>query len=533
MKPGEMTEVAGGNSMELVKKKIRMNRPGKTVADQFAIDDDYNVPDTKKDVARVVSAEGTIRIDDTRRAENYLRVSGKLFFRVLYVTDESEPSLASLEGRIPFEEMVYMDQNAEGEDIVKAQRTEFTASLIHSRKLALRAVAELAVHTEQIVNEETTVDVSDAENLYKKQHPLQLLQMHTNKRDIYRIKEEIAIPGTKENIGSLIWTDVRSRRLDTRLGADALLVNGELQVFCFYESMDGKIDWVEQNVPYEGRVECVGADEGMYHHVYDELADVNVEVRMDGDGEMRMLGIEAALELRILVYEEEKTEILEDVYSLEAECMPERADAVYEELIMQNHAKSKLSERLNLPELKEEILQICHSSGSLQTERMEIVPEGIQIDGVLHVSFLYVKANDVIPFDVWQGIVPFSFLMEMKESSADMCYDMTCAVEQLETVLAGSDEVEIKAVLAFRSFLRRQVPVSVITKLEFRPFDAKQIAERPGIIGYIVKKGDTLWDLARRYCTTSAGIMKVNELTSEELKEGDKILIFKENVGIL
>lgn len=219
MKPGEMTEVAGGNSMELVKKKIRMNRPGKTVADQFAIDDDYNVPDTKKDVARVVSAEGTIRIDDTRRAENYLRVSGKLFFRVLYVTDESEPSLASLEGRIPFEEMVYMDQNAEGEDIVKAQRTEFTASLIHSRKPALRAVAELAVHTEQIVNEETTVDVSDAENLYKKQHPLQLLQMHTNKRDIYRIKEEIAIPGTKENIGSLIWTDVRSRSTGYQTGS--------------------------------------------------------------------------------------------------------------------------------------------------------------------------------------------------------------------------------------------------------------------------------------------------------------------------
>ena len=40
--------------MEYLKKEIRTFQNGKTVNDQFYIDDDYNVPDAKKDVGRII-----------------------------------------------------------------------------------------------------------------------------------------------------------------------------------------------------------------------------------------------------------------------------------------------------------------------------------------------------------------------------------------------------------------------------------------------------------------------------------------------
>ena len=66
--------------MELIRKQVRMNQMGKTVTDQFMIGGDYNVPDAKSDVGRVLSGEGSLRIEETRRVENYLRVTGKLNF---------------------------------------------------------------------------------------------------------------------------------------------------------------------------------------------------------------------------------------------------------------------------------------------------------------------------------------------------------------------------------------------------------------------------------------------------------------------
>ena len=88
--------------MELIRKQVRMNQMGKTVTDQFMIGGDYNVPDAKSDVGRVLSGEGSLRIEETRRVENYLRVTGKLNFKVLYVTDSGDPRPGALEGMIPF-----------------------------------------------------------------------------------------------------------------------------------------------------------------------------------------------------------------------------------------------------------------------------------------------------------------------------------------------------------------------------------------------------------------------------------------------
>ena len=61
----------------------------------------------------------------------------------------------------------------------------------------------------------------------------------------------------------------------------------------------------------------------------------------------------------------------------------------------QNHSKCKVTEQLSLPEIKDDILQICHSSARIQIERTEPADNGIQIEGVLHISFLYVKADEM------------------------------------------------------------------------------------------------------------------------------------------
>ncbi|MEG1505738.1 MAG: LysM peptidoglycan-binding domain-containing protein, partial [Lachnospiraceae bacterium] len=158
---------------------------------------------------------------------------------------------------------------------------------------------------------------------------------------------------------------------------------------------------------------------------------------------------------------------------------------------------------------------------------------GIQIEGVMHICFLYVKANDEVPFETWQGMVPFSYLMESNETCKELRYDITNSLEQLSVTLLGSNEVEVKAVLAFHSFLRKPVQTKVITNVTTEPYSMEEIEKRPGIIGYLVKEGDELWDLAKRYCTTVEGIMDINGLTEADVKEGERILIFKENMSIL
>lgn len=519
--------------MELIRKPIHYTQEGKSIFDQFYLDEDYNVPEQKADVRRVIQGTAELRTEDIRPVENYIKVTGKVFFRILYITDSAEPGPAVLEGKLPFEEMVYAESDGQETFFLRNVRTEFTVTVVHSRKLSLRVMAEMELGRESLRDEEMTVDVESDIPVYRKMQKMNLLKLAVSKKDTYRIKEEITLPGTKESIGEILLTDIDSRKLDIRMGEDEVLLRGELLVFCMYVSGEGKADWIEQSVPYEGRIPCEGASEGMYHHIQHSVEDTLVDIRLDEDGEARILGIEATIALRMNLYEEEETEILKDMYSLEQQCVFETRDAVYEELLMQNQSRCKMSERLALPELKEDVLQIIHSQGSIQVESEQHTEEGIRVEGILHLTFLYLRGDDAEPYGSWQGIVPFSYLIEYPELPQNAESSLAYHVEQLAVTLAGSEAVEIKAVLAFDIFLRKIVPVEMITEVRIEPLDMETLAGRPGIVGHIVQEGEDIWGLAKKYMTTVEGIMEVNGLESQNITPGDKLLIFKENVSIL
>lgn len=519
--------------MECEKRYFTVYHQGKEMNDQFYLDEDFNVPDMKRDVQRIILAEGNVYIEDIKRVENYVRVTGKMLFKILYVTDEGEMKITSLDGKIPFEEMVYTDEEPLENIFAKSVNVDLTVNVIHSRKLNLKAIVDMKLSSDGQKEEEVLIDASDGISLYKRYEEHPILRLYTIKKDTYRIKEEITIGGTKETIGALLWSDVINRKLDTRIGSDEIILQGELLFFGFYESIDGKVDWIEQTVPYQGRISCYGVQDNMYHQIYPEIRDISIDVRMDEDGEMRIIGVEATLAARIIIYEEEPMRILDDMYSLEKKCELVRTEKHFEKLLMQNHSKCKIVERLSLPEIKDNILQICHSSARIQMENVEIAERGLIMEGILHVNFMYVKPDDVIPFDVWQGMVPFSYLLESNETDENMCYDLLGTVEQLSIGLLGNDEIEVKALLAIRSFLKSQVQFSDITEVSYAPMAHNEKENAPGIIGYIVKDGDKLWNLAKKYNTTMESIIEVNNLEHGELKTGQKMLIFKENMSIL
>lgn len=515
--------------MELDKKQIHCLQIGRRIMDQFYLDEDFNVPDAKEDVQKIIHGKAEVRIEDMKPVENYIRVMGKLYFHVLYTPARMEPRLEVLEGSFPFEEMVYMEGETGSQYFVRGTRVEFMPNLVHSRKIGIRAMIELEINCEELRDEEITRDIEDREQMLCKYKKVNLLQMNTTKKDTYRIKEEITLPGTKEGIGQLLMSDISERKMDIRLGQDELLIRGELLVFCLYLSEDLKTDWMEQVVPFEGRVECMGVEPGMYHQVHASLEDSLLDIRMDEDGEMRVLGIEGTLALRINVFAEEEIEMLEDAYTTNRKCELQTRNAVYEELLIQNQSKCKLAEQLALPELKEDVLQICHSEGSLQIEQTKVMADGIYVEGILHLSFLYIKADDDSPFAAWQGMVPFAHLLECPDMCEDARFHISPHLEQLMVSLAGSQNVEVKAVLAFDTFVRRPVQMEMITDISFSPITEEEMEKMPGIIGYIVKEGDTLWKIAKRYMATADVIREVNQLDSDVLKCGEKLLIFKDN----
>ena len=75
------------------------------------------------------------------------------------------------------------------------------------------------------------------------------------------------------------------------------------------------------------------------------------------------------------------------------------------------------------------------------------------------------------------------------------------------------------------------VTETVITGVKEEPLDLKALRALPGIAGYIVQEGDSLWDIAKKFHTTMGNIITTNELPGEQIKAGQRLLLVKE-VGV-
>jgi LysM repeat protein len=93
--------------------------------------------------------------------------------------------------------------------------------------------------------------------------------------------------------------------------------------------------------------------------------------------------------------------------------------------------------------------------------------------------------------------------------------------------MMDSTQVEIKAVIDLDSIVFEKNPIKKLVDVKEEPLDMEALQESPGIIGYITRSGDRLWDIAKENYTTIDNIKETNHLTESSLKEGEKILIIK------
>ena len=110
----------------------------------------------------------------------------------------------------------------------------------------------------------------------------------------------------------------------------------------------------------------------------------------------------------------------------------------------------------------------------------------------------------------------------------DITYSIVPFFDQITAMLLNENQMEIKAEISLEVLAFSNETAKAVLNVEVMPIDEKRKKELPGIIGYIVKPGDTLWSVAKKYYTTIDRVRQINDLESDGIKAGDKLVILKE-----
>ncbi|MDF2821501.1 MAG: hypothetical protein K0R15_1942 [Clostridiales bacterium] len=522
--------------MELIKRDITMIKTKAKANIQLTLDDDFNVPDVKPDIDKLIAERADIRISNSEAFQDKVRVQGELRFTVLYLASGDSKPVHSMSGTIPFDELINLD-GVKGEDIIRvsSEVEDLNINIINSRKLSVRSVIGFNFVAEEESVSNVLTEVAGEEDVMSIFENVLISQMQVNKKDIHRIKTEIALPNNKPNIIQILWDTVDLRNMEARIVDERVQIRGELALFILYlgDIEDNAVEAVEFEVPINAMIDCVGCREEMIPKVNVTVQEKSIEVIPDSDGEDRLLDVEVVLELDMKAYDQEEVEIVKDVYSPSMDLQLAKKDVVFENILIKNNTQTKINSKVNIRKGEPLILQICNSTATPLIDNIEIVENGLNVEGVMMLQIMYVAEDDKKPFGVIKESLPFKQFVEARGMNEDIIYDIIPTIAYISTNLLDNSEVEVKAGIELSSLVINKNTVSVISDIDQRPLDLSLLQEFPSVVAYVVKKGDTLWNIAKRYYTTVDAIKRLNNLDSDLIRPGDKLIIVKNVAGAM
>lgn len=517
--------------MELVKKNVHMDFTKAAASTQFVLEDDVNLSDVKPDMDCICLEKGQIIIDEVRAYEDAALVRGRLLFSVLYHTDEENRSLAVMEGKIPFEEKVHM-QGLNVGDSLKAEGIidDLSVGMINSRKISVQSVVNMAVKAWELCDAQVPIGIHDAKGIEYRKEASELAQVAVCKNDVFRIRNEVSLPGNYPNLFQILWSTLSLDDVEIRPHTDKLSIQGELRMVVIYECDEAKVHSFETNIPFNGNVDCSGCREDMIGDIRCAIGQQELAIRPDNDGEERMIAVDALLDLEIKLYEELKLDIITDVYGVKETVNTVETPVICRNLLAKNIGKQKLSQHVRIGKHNSNILQLLHSEGKAGLDSVEIKENAVTANGVISLQVLYISSDEHKMYDVVKAQIPYKYEMEIPGIEPGDLVETQVDLEQLQVVILDGEELDVKAVPVFHTTAFRQREKKMVSGLETVPLDTKMLAGMPGIVVYVVKPGDNLWSIGKRFYVSVERLKRLNNLTGDLILPGQKLIIVKEGI---
>lgn len=516
--------------MELERQVLHKNREVGRAFSQMTLDDDYNLPDFKPDLTKVVKERGKIHLEEIHVNNGHVWFKGILEFDILYRTDLDSRKINCLNGEIAFQESLSIDGAKELDPVkVEGRIEDISVSVINSRKLGIRSLVEFTAVVQQQEESAVLKGVGDQSGCEIETERMDVLELVTDKKDTLRIRKELSLSSNKPNMDEILWSSVELRGIGSHLKNGEIEVGGEALIYVLYTGAEeeDRLQWFETTVPVQGSVECSDCEESLVSRIHAGLAQASLEITPDEDGEERSLLLEMVVNLSICLWKEEQIEMISDIYALDRQVNPTFLSACFEKLLVKNEAKCRIADKIEIDADQEDILQICVNEETLAIEQTSVTDEGVLAEGTLTVDLLYLTPDESMPVGAKRAYLPFSQVIEMPKADNPVKIHLDGGIEQVTTILSDSRTVEVKAVVGLSLLAFEQQERQTITEIEETELDLAALQQRPGIVGYIVREGDRLFGIAKENHTTVENLMEMNRLAEAKVKTGEKLLIIK------
>ena len=328
-------------------------------------------------------------------------------------------------------------------------------------------------------------------------------------------KETIKI-NDEDNLAEILKSNISIGNKDIKISYNKVLAKAEANVKLMYLTEDGRINNVSAQIPIVGFVDIPNV-------VEDNICDVDYEIKnlviKLNSVEEHSLYIEMEIGVKVTVYEEKEVNLIQDLYS---PC---------EKLEFNKKKISTIMNKRNIKETKQIRDKISvRDIGNKNIIDVDVFPvienenrlnNRVVYEGNLELNMILNNQDMNIERKIEK--IPFEYIIEDVDGVDGSNLRMTMEVANQDFIVQDGGIINANVDLMVNSEISQNSNLNIMDEIQT---NGEREAEDYSIVMYIVKKGDTLWNIAKEFGSTVDGIVRVNGIENpNQIYPGDKLFI--------
>lgn len=504
-------------------KKLNLNKCSINENVSAWIEQDIIVPDTKPDAMKIIHVTVTPYVNDFEVMNGKIKVIGKLNYFIIYRVDDETFNTRGLFMSYPFTEVLNVEKiNSSMNLTVVPKCKNVIFSLPNERKIAVKSEILFNINVKDSVEINLIKGFEDEDKIECKMCEKNFCNVIQNKSSIIASKEDIMLPKEAEDFYEILDIDTCIKNTEYKESYNKIMVKGDIEVKLLYlaQNQEEKVKCTVLEVPFSAMIELENINDRSKFDIKYIMQDF--DIRMNEDiTTTKTMSADYQIDVEVSMYEEENVEYVDDFYSQNKE-LEYDVDTV--------EAISKDVSFVKTIDIKENISNILPQNNKIVDYRLDtnyITPKinnnSIELDGNAKISLLLQDLETgELNHKTVDVLINEKYEMDNVDNNSKVTVDIIG--ESLNIVQNGMD-IEVRLILDVNTNVEDVVNLNIIDKIEDAVLDLSNI---DSINIYIVKPGDTLWKIAKKYKTSVEKIVKINDIADpDKIDVGQKILIIR------
>ena len=502
--------------LDVDKEMLSVNRMLGNKKENFQVEGDVIVPDVKPDILNTICTSANIIIYKKEVMDGKIKIDGSINVYIMYLADSENSNVRGLNTSLDFSKVFDFPEarsNVMLEDVCAIK--DIDCKVLNGRKINIKASIDfdLKIYSNNQVQIIKEIDkINDIQCLKRSVNIDSLAGQGCQKayaKDTINVEDGTAI-------SEILKSEIRIINKDIKLSYNKILAKADALVKVLYLTEDDEIKSCLANIPVMGFVDMDNLTDDM-------MCDMNYEIRniLMKINENNSIYVEIEFEISAKAYQNKTIDVIDDLYSPCRNIEFNSKQLTTSQNVASRKEAFSIKQSVNIPELENSTIYDMTSDISINNQN--IIDQKIMIDGVARINIVYSTGN-ASKTDVKTIDMPFEFVSNVENVNNGMRINSDVELQDVDFIIMPNNNIDITVKTMFNVNIVDEIKMNIIDDINVVEEECKK---NPSIIIYYVKKGDTLWSIAKRFNSTIECIAKFNELEDYEknLKVGMQLFI--------